>query len=50
MSSEVVSLAVVRELLVTQEIAFRQSIELFTTSIEEDVSFLRKEVEDLKAS
>ena len=50
MSSEVVSLAVVRELLVTQERAFRQSIELFTTIIKEEVSFLRKEVEDLKAS
>ena len=50
MSSEVISLAVVRELLVTQERAFRQSIELFTTSIKEEVSFLRKEAKDLKAS
>ena len=50
MSSEVVSLAVVRELLVTQERAFRQSIELFTTIIKEEVSLLRKKVEDLKAS
>ena len=50
MSSEVLSLAVVRELLVTQERAFRQSIELFSTSIKEEVSFLRKEVKDLKAS
>ena len=50
MSSEVVSLAVVRELFVTQERAFRQSIKRFTMSIKEEVSFLRKEVEDLKAS
>ena len=50
MSSEVVSLAGVRELLVTQKRAFRQSIERFITSIKEEVSLLRKEVEDLKAS
>ena len=50
MSSEYVSLAVVRELLETQERVFKQFIELHTSSVKEEIHSLRKYVDDLKNS
>ena len=40
----------VRELLEMQERAFRQTIELYTSNVREEVSTLRRAVEDLKTS
>ena len=48
MASEFVSLAVVRELLETQERAFKQFIEFHTNSVKEEINALRKYVDDLK--
>ena len=50
MSSEYVSLAVVCELLETQEIVFKQFIGLHTASVKEEIHSLRKYVDDLKNS
>ena len=50
MTSEFVSLAVVRELLETQERAFKQFIEFHTNSVKEEINTLRKHVDDLKTS
>ena len=50
MTSEFVSLAVVRELLETQEKAFKQFIEFHTNSVKEEINTLRKYVDDLKTS
>ena len=49
-TSEFVSLAVVRELLEMQERAFKQFIELHTNSVKEEINTLRKYVDDLKTS
>ena len=50
MSSEYVSLAVVHELLKTQERVFTQFIEFHTSCVKEEIHSLRKYVEDLKSS
>ena len=50
MSTEVVSLAVVKELIATQERAFRQTVEMFATNMKEDINSIRKTVDDLKCS
>ena len=50
MSTEVVSLAVVKELISTQERAFRQTVEMFATNMKEDINSIRKTVDDLKCS
>ena len=50
MTSEFVSLAVVRELLETQERAFKQFIEFHTNSVKKEINTLRKYVDDLKTS
>ena len=50
MSTEVVSLAVMKELISTQERAFRQTVEMFATNMKEDINSIRKTVEDLKCS
>ena len=47
---EYVTLAIVRELMETQERAFKQTIELYTSNVREDVKSVRKTVEDLKTS
>ena len=50
MAPEFVSFTMVCELLETQERAFRQTIELYTRNFREEVSTLRRTVEDLKTS
>ena len=50
MTSEFVSLAVVCELLETQERAFKQFLEFHTNSVKEEINTLRKYVDDLKTS
>ena len=50
MTSEFVSLAVVPELLETQERAFKQFTEFHTNSVKEEINTLRKYVDDLKTS
>ena len=50
MTSEFVSLAVVRELLETQERAFKEFIEFHTKSVKEEINTLRKYVDDIKTS
>ena len=47
---EYVTLAIVRELMETQERAFKQTIELYTNNVREEVKSIRKTVEDLKTS
>ena len=50
MASEFVSLAVVRELLETQERTFKQFIEFHKNSVKEVIKALRKYVDDIKTS
>ena len=50
MSTEVLSLAVVKELISTQERTFRQTVEMFATNMKEDINSIRKTVDDLKCS
>ena len=50
MSTEVVSLAVVKELISMQERAFRQTAEMFATNMKEDINSIQKTVDDLKCS
>ena len=50
MSSEYVSLAVVRELLETQERVFKQFTEFHTSSVKEEIHSLGKYNDDLKTS
>ena len=50
MSTEVVSFVVVKELISTQERAFRQTVEMFATNMKKDINSIRKTVDDLKCS
>ena len=50
MSTEVVSLAVVKELISTQERAFRQTVEMFAANMKEDINSIRKTVDDLNVA
>ena len=46
MTAEYVTLAMVRELIETQERAFKQTIGLYTNSVGEEVKSMRKTVGD----
>ena len=50
MASEYVSLAVVKELLETQERVFKQFKEFHTSSVKEEIASLRKYVDEVKTS
>ena len=50
MNFEYVTLAIVRELMETQERGFKQTIELYTNSVREEVKSVKKTVKDLKTS
>ena len=50
MNAEYVTLSIVRELMETQERAFKQTIELYTNNVREEVKSIRNIVEDLKTS
>ena len=50
MASEYVSLAVVKELLETQERVFKQFIEFHRSSVKEEIASLRKYVDEVKTS
>ena len=50
MASEYVSLAVIKELLETQERVFKQFIEFHTSSVKEEIASLRKYVDEVKTS
>ena len=50
MSAEFVTLAVVRELLETQERAFKQIMEFQMNAVKEEMKLLKKDVDELKSS
>ena len=50
MSAEFVTLAVVRELLETQERAFKQIMEFQMNAVKEEMKLLKKDVNELKSS
>ena len=50
MASEYVSLAVVKELLETQERVFKQFIKFHTRSVKEEITSLRKYADEVKTS